>query len=69
MQDLQDEPEVRIAVNSASKTQLRRLPRVGAVLADRMIAGRPYAGIDDLARVDGMTAQVLDALREHVRFD
>ena len=50
-----ESPATKIPVNSASKTQLRRLPKVGAVIADRIIATRPFTSIEDLAKIDGVT--------------
>ena len=63
------EGSVQIPINCASKTQLRRLPKVGAVIADRIIASRPFPSVDDLANIEGVTPQMMDAIREHVILD
>ena len=60
---------VKIPVNSASKTQLRRLPKVGAVIADRIIATRPFASIEELAKLDGVTSQMMEGIREQATLD
>ena len=52
-----------IDLNFGSAEDLQTLPGVGPVLAERIIAGRPDAGIDDLARVEGLGAATLARLR------
>ena len=37
-----------ININSASKSQLESLPKIGPVTAEKIIAGRPYNGVEDL---------------------
>ena len=61
--------ELKIPINSASKTQLRRLPKVGAVIADRIIAARPFSSIDELGKLEGVTPQMLEGFRQHASLD
>lgn len=42
--------KVLIDVNSASKEQLMELTGIGDAYADKIIAGRPYKGKDELAQ-------------------
>lgn len=37
-----------ININSASQSQLESLPKIGPVTAEKIIAGRPYNGVEDL---------------------
>lgn len=57
----------RISVNSAPMEQLLLLPGIGPVTAERIIAGRPFPGIEDLMRVKGIGAKTLNRLRDHIR--
>jgi DNA uptake protein ComE-like DNA-binding protein len=45
-----------IDINSASRTQLKRLPGIGDAEADRIVANRPY-----LSKAELVTKQVLPA--------
>ena len=53
----------RIDVNSATLEQLESLPGIGPVFAKRIIAGRPYATIDDLRRIQGIGEKRLADIR------
>ena len=59
----------RIDINRAAAADLRRLPGIGPVLADRILAVRakqPFRTVDDLRRVKGIGPQKLMMLRPHV---
>jgi beta-lactamase superfamily II metal-dependent hydrolase len=53
----------RINVNTASEAELESLPRIGPVIARRIIEGRPYRSIDDLDRVKGIGQKRLEEIR------
>jgi len=53
----------RISLNRASSADLLRLPGVGPVLAERIVAHRPYSRIDDLLRVPGIGPRTLERLK------
>jgi competence protein ComEA len=55
-----------ISVNRATARQLDRLPGIGPVLAERIVAGRPYATVDELDRVKGIGPATLDRIRPYV---
>ncbi len=44
------EPAGKIDINNAAEKQLEDLPGVGKATANKIIAGRPYASVDDLAK-------------------
>lgn len=57
----------RVDINSATVDELDALPRIGPVLAERIVAYRedngPYASVDDLEAIDGISAGMVDELR------
>ena len=61
-------PTQRINLNTASQAQLETLPGVGPKFAARLIAGRPYSGLEDLDRVKGVGPKMLEKLKNLVRF-
>ena len=63
----------QVHLNSASEAELMTLPRVGKVLADRIIAWReqhgPFGTIEDLDAVDGIGPRMLEQLTPLLVFD
>lgn len=63
--------EGQVDVNRAGAALLAALPGLGETLAERIVAEReangPFDGVDDLARVPGIGASKLDALRPYLR--
>lgn len=55
-----------VDVNTASADDLMLLPRVNEAMARRIIAGRPYDKVDDLAKVSGIGPKTLEGLRPRV---
>lgn len=53
----------RINLNTATSRQLRKLPGVGELLAQRIIAARPLRSVVDLARIKGITPAHYEQLR------
>jgi hypothetical protein len=62
---------VPLSLEAATRDELMSLPRVGRVLAERLIAGRPYPrlgeDLGELARVKGVGPATLAGLRPRVR--
>jgi len=62
----------KIDPNRAPPEQLDRLPRVGAALAERIVADReahgPFRSLADLDRVSGIGPAMLEALAPHLDF-
>jgi hypothetical protein len=57
-------PDV-VDLERADPAALDRLPGIGLKLAARIVGGRPFRGVDDLARV-GVPAATIDGLRGRV---
>ena len=62
-----------LAINDASAEELQRLPRVGPVLAARIVAERqargPFRTVADLERVPGIGQRTAARLAPLLRFD
>ena len=56
----------RINLNTATEQELEALPGIGPVLARRIIAGRPYASVDELERVREVGKKRLEEIRPFV---
>ena len=61
-------PGQRINLNTASQAQLEGLPGVGPKFAARLIAGRPYSGLEAVDRIKGVGPKMLEKLKNLVRF-
>ena len=57
-----------INLNSASKSELETLPKVGTVTAGKIIDFRPYVGFEDLKEKTGIYDSVIEAIKELVTF-
>ena len=55
-----------VDVNRADERELTSLPRIGPVLARRIIQGRPYTAVDELLSVRGIGPTTLQGLRPRV---
>jgi DNA uptake protein ComE-like DNA-binding protein len=55
-----------IDINSATLTDLRSLPGVGPAIARKIVAGRPYASVDDLKARKVLPITTYDKIRDRV---
>jgi competence ComEA-like helix-hairpin-helix protein len=58
-------PAATIDLNKATAEELEELPSVGPSTAKKIVAGRPYSKVDDLAKA-GIPARVITAIRSKV---
>jgi DNA uptake protein ComE-like DNA-binding protein len=56
-----------VAVNTASEAELKAIKGLSGNVAKAIIAGRPYATLDDLCRAKGMGAKLLAKLRDQFK--
>lgn len=55
-----------VNINNASQAELEALPGIGPTLAERIIAARPFARIEDLLEVKGVGPAVFGGIRDLV---
>ncbi len=53
-------------LNTATEKELEALPKIGKVLAARIIEGRPYRAIEDLARVQGISPKLIETISPYL---
>ncbi len=58
--------KIALDLNTATAQELQELPGVGEATARKIVAGRPYSSIDDLAKA-GVPARTVDGIRSLVR--
>ena len=59
-------PDGLLDLNTASKERLMSINGIGPVLAERIIAGRPYKTVDGLIEVNGIGRKKLEKIRPYV---
>jgi competence protein ComEA len=65
---VQGQSRTKVDVNSADVETLQTLPGIGPTIADRIVAGRPYKNVDDLAKVKGLSKSKVDAIQDKIKF-
>lgn len=58
-----------VNVNTAVTEELISIPGIGSARAAQIIAGRPYATVDELAKIAGIGPETLESLRPFVSVD
>lgn len=61
--------DIKVGLNRGSIDDLKALPRIGDVLAKRIVAARPYRSIDGLRQVQGVTEAILTDIRDLISID
>ena len=58
-------PQGLLNLNTATKKELQSIKGIGPVLAEKIIAGRPYRTVDDLLKVKGIGPKKLENIRPY----
>src|SRR4030042_5951888 len=58
-------PQSLLDLNTATEKELQSIKGIGPVLAERIIAGRPYKSVDDLLKVKGIGPKILETIRPY----
>jgi methyl-accepting chemotaxis protein len=56
-----------INVNTAEQSELVTIPGVGRATARKIIAARPFASLDDLVKVGGINADMLERIKPYLQ--
>ena len=57
-----------LSVNSASKSDLEKLPGIGSTYAELILKSRPYADFSDLEKRSGVKATALTKIKDLINF-
>jgi len=58
-------PQSVLGLNTATEKELQSIKGIGPVLAERIIAGRPYRTVDDLRKVNGIGSKKFENIRPY----
>ncbi len=58
-------PQSVLGLNTATEKELQSIKGIGPVLAERIIAGRPYRTVDDLRKVKGIGSKKFENIRPY----
>src|SRR5262245_43744907 len=61
------EGDLIVNINNATQAELETIPRIGPVLSRRIIACQPYARIEELERVRGISRYTVNSIRPFVK--
>ncbi|MBT9132062.1 helix-hairpin-helix domain-containing protein [candidate division NPL-UPA2 bacterium Unc8] len=68
--DAQERERLRLAlkinINTASSEELQKLPFIGPKRAEKIIASRPYARIEDITRVHGIGPKTFEKIKDRI---
>src|SRR5688572_17265772 len=64
---LPGEGDLIVNVNNATEAELETIPGIGPALSRQIIAGRPYARIEDLERVRGISRYTVNSIRPYAK--
>ena len=59
-------PGTKINLNTADQATLEKLPEIGPVKAQAIIAGRPYKTVEDVMKISGVKGKTFDAIKEYI---
>lgn len=59
--------EQAVDINRASIEEIASLPGIGPTIAARIVAGRPYASVDELLEIEGIGPKRFEAIRPRAR--
>lgn len=63
---LQMQKILTVSVNTASAAELESLPGVGSVIAEKIIAARPYSSLEELVQKAVMSASLFDKCKDQL---
>lgn len=61
------EGDLIVNVNNATQAEIETIPGIGPALSRQIIANRPYAQIEELERVRGISLHTVKGIRPYVK--
>jgi competence ComEA-like helix-hairpin-helix protein len=55
-----------VDINKADRATLQKLPGIGRVKAEAIIAGRPYLRIEDIMKIKGIKQKTFQGIRDQI---
>jgi len=63
-----DEEFLKVNPNTADEETLRQLPGIGRSLAQKIVASRPFSGVQDLQNIRGLGKVAFERIEPHLSF-
>lgn len=59
---------MKVNINSATESEIDSLPGIGAIYTQKIISSRPYANLTELQAKTGLSASVVEKLKDLITF-
>jgi competence ComEA-like helix-hairpin-helix protein len=60
-------PDRAVSLNTASRKEIAAVKGISNKVAENIVAARPFASLDELLKVKGVGAKLLEKVRQFIR--